>query len=197
MDTAYAASPTRSCVVSFMADEAAKLAIVNAVDEPIATIKVQHICDRCGISRGTFYNHFHSKYDMRPWFLETVMQKTLDRIGRDLTWEEGVATFFEVAGAAERFNRMTAMGPEASVAAHRRRVIIATLESYRGVRPTKEQRLLIEHYVDCEARLCSRWCAGELPGDARVVRELFVASVPPWLYGAMEGDGCQRARCCA
>ena len=174
------------CVVSFLADDATKLAIVHAVDKPIDSITVGHICEQCGISRGTFYNHFHSKYAMHPWFMGVVMEQTLDRVGRGLSWIEGARSFLQVADCARRFNRMAGAGPYPELMGRRRRTLMDTLGRHRGVRPTKGQRLLVEHYVESEARLCARWCAGGLPDDVAAVAELFVASVPGWLQQSLQ-----------
>lgn len=44
------------------------------LERPIDTITVQTICDRAGYTRGTFYAHFHDRYEV----LESVEASVLD-----------------------------------------------------------------------------------------------------------------------
>lgn len=190
MDTAYII-PSNRHIVAFCAADATRLAIVDAVDEPVDTITVQHICEGCGISRGTFYNHFHSKYDIQPWFVQTVMEKTVDQVGRTVSWTQGIADYLYVLSCKERFNRCAGSRPEACdvLERHRRVAIAKTLETYRGMRLTKGQRLLVDHYVESEVRLCVRWFSGGLPNDLDALCDLFESSVPLWLHDALELPG--------
>lgn len=66
-----------------------RLRILKSVDRPLETITVNEICEKAGISRQTFYNHFESKRMLRSWWSECCEQRSLDRIGIDLSWEEG------------------------------------------------------------------------------------------------------------
>ena len=66
-----------------------RLRILKSVDKPLEIITVNDICENAGISRQTFYNHFESKYMLRSWLSEYCEQFSLDRIGIDLSWEEG------------------------------------------------------------------------------------------------------------
>ncbi len=41
------------------------------LEAPFEKIQVAHICDRCGMSRKSFYYHFKDKYDLVNWIFDT------------------------------------------------------------------------------------------------------------------------------
>lgn len=174
-------------VVVLPPETATKVRILNAVDRPLESLTVKQICEACGIARSTFYSHFESKFDLFPWLLESTMRETLDLVGRTLTWRQGIEGYLELLGYASRFTRLAAepWRPASPLAQHRRAAIAQTL-AQRGVRPTAEQRLLVELYVDAEARFCLKWFAGELPLEGQTLARLFEEQVPTWLHEALE-----------
>lgn len=38
---------------------------------PFDKVQVQHICERCGMNRKSFYYHFKDKYDLLNWIFDT------------------------------------------------------------------------------------------------------------------------------
>ena len=38
---------------------------------PFSSVSIAHICAPCGISRKSFYYHFHDKYDLVNWIFQT------------------------------------------------------------------------------------------------------------------------------
>lgn len=68
---------------------ATKLRIVCAIDRPIDEMTVSEICQKAGVSRQTFYNHFESKDELLPWWGIWCDTHYLAQIGRTYSWEEG------------------------------------------------------------------------------------------------------------
>ncbi len=172
-------------------EAATKLKIVAAVDRPIDKITVRQICEGCGIARSTFYSHFESKYDMFPWLVTTLMEQSVDRIGRGCTWTQGLADYLGLLRSSAGFLRYALAGWDnpAPLADHRRAAITQTLERCCGVHPTKEQRLLIGLYVDAEIHFCRQWCAGSLPLGGEALVALGESLVPAWLHDALASPG--------
>lgn len=54
----------------------------------LKTISVTQLTDYCGMSRGTFYNHFLDIYDLINWTFETDVVEPLQQYiaGHDKTW---------------------------------------------------------------------------------------------------------------
>lgn len=74
---------------SFQEGLPTKLRIIQAVDRPLEELSVNEICQKAGVSRQTFYNHFEGKHQLIAWWGIWVDSLYLDNVGRTLTWEEG------------------------------------------------------------------------------------------------------------
>ena len=72
-----------------------RIRIIEAIDRPIDELSIRDICARAHISKQTFYSRFSSKYDIANWFCARFEERTLNQIGRTLTWEEGVLAHFK------------------------------------------------------------------------------------------------------
>ena len=96
--------------------------IFHAVDRPIEELTVAAICRKAGVSKPTFYRHFDSKYDIARWISDFMNSMTLDEIGRTLTWDEGLESYFalglseleglrNVRGSATEYEKPARIGP--------------------------------------------------------------------------------------
>ena len=58
--------------------------------ESIDSISITYICDKCGITRKTFYNHFHDKYDLIDWIYRTEAVDYITLVGENCSWYDAV-----------------------------------------------------------------------------------------------------------
>ncbi|MBD7910576.1 TetR-like C-terminal domain-containing protein [Clostridium sp. HBUAS56017] len=56
----------------------------------ISKITVKMVTDTCGVSRHTFYNHFHDVYDLLEWIFENEVIDELDECCNLSNWKNGV-----------------------------------------------------------------------------------------------------------
>ncbi len=85
------------------ADFRDKIAVLHAADSPLDRMTVSAICKKCGISRKKFYTLFESKYDIMYWYLDFCFSVSLYKIGRILTWREGITTCLELVEQERSF----------------------------------------------------------------------------------------------
>ena len=69
-----------------------KQALATALRElmeqvPFDKIQVQHICERCGMNRKSFYYHFKDKYDLLNWILIWKLCRLCGNICSQKAWE--------------------------------------------------------------------------------------------------------------
>lgn len=80
-----------------------RMRIMHAVDRPIREMTVEAICEKAGVSRQTFYNHFPSRRDLALWYSSFCDEHTLHEIGRSMTWREGFEAYFELLRREKAF----------------------------------------------------------------------------------------------
>lgn len=56
----------------------------------LSKITVKMVTDKCGVSRHTFYNHFHDVYDLLEWIFENEVIEELDECCNLEGWKYGV-----------------------------------------------------------------------------------------------------------
>lgn len=56
----------------------------------IRKISVQKLTDTCGVTRHTFYNHFHDIYELLGWIFEHEVIDELDECDGLSSWKEGL-----------------------------------------------------------------------------------------------------------
>lgn len=172
------------------ADET-KMRVFHAIDRPIEELTVEILCRKAGISKPTFYRHFESKYDVPIWFARFMCLETLDKIGRTLTWEEGLRGYFEIGIAELEHLRYTRAAPdmyEKIIAArekHRCRIIEETL-CMHGVEVTPLLSRAIKGYVKVELHFSEERVE---PGQSQNIDEIVTLAtsfIPPVLYDALK-----------
>ncbi|HBA93619.1 MAG TPA: hypothetical protein DCZ02_03275 [Ruminococcaceae bacterium] len=65
--------------------------------KPLDAITVKSVIDECGISRNTFYYHYHDIYDVLEDIFNDAINETLSIVGDDFDWE---LVFQRMAGNA-------------------------------------------------------------------------------------------------
>ncbi len=67
-------------------------------EKPLSHITVMDIASECGISRMTFYYHFHDIYDLIGWIISSDITKILSGRKTYDTWQEGFLSIFHAVG---------------------------------------------------------------------------------------------------
>ncbi len=58
---------------------------------PINKITVKMIVDECGVTRHTFYNHFHDIYELLEWIYDNEVIEELDQTCNIDHWQKGIS----------------------------------------------------------------------------------------------------------
>ena len=58
-------------------------------ERPLDKINVKDITDRCGLTRNTFYYHFHDVYDALDCYFENEIRQLMARYENDESWTGG------------------------------------------------------------------------------------------------------------
>ncbi len=73
----------RKSTKELLAESVLELSKEKSIDK----ITIREIVENCGMTSGTFYNHFKDKYDLIAWiYLYQVEEMTLDYLNRKESW---------------------------------------------------------------------------------------------------------------
>lgn len=171
-----------------------RLRILKSIDKPLEVISVNDICKKVGISRQTFYNYFESKYMLRSWWSEYCEQFTLDRIGINLSWEEGSIRYARLMLSPGNFIFKSASSNRAESEPYERILVdrrISALKNaclYRNIEITSDLEFAIQHYAQ-SLRLCGNEISAQGENAFAGINEIskrFVLIVPAVLYDALQ-----------
>lgn len=171
-----------------------RLRILKSVDKPLELITVNEICKKAGISRQTFYNHFESKYMLRSWWSEYCEHFTLDKIGIDLSWEEGSIRYVQMMLSLGNFIFLSAADNWADsepyeVAMLERRVrALEKACEFRGIEITPDLEYCMSLYAR-SLRLCGNEISAlgkEAFKGVNAISKWFILTVPALLYDALQ-----------
>lgn len=166
-----------------------KLKILRSIDCSLKTVSVRDICEKCGVSRATFYYHFKSKNEIPLWYSKLIQKFTLSEVGRTLSWDEGLRLHFGLLYKERDFyvSTIDMVGQDFSksnMRSHRRDCLIETLTRFRGIPHTEEFEFYIEAYIDIEMERAQRWFASGMAIAPDVFAHYLCNSVPKPLYEA-------------
>jgi len=172
---------------------AMKMRILHAVDRPLTDITVHEICEKCGISRQTFYYHFQSKQDIAYWHADLCQQLYLDEIGRTLGWSEALHSHFAMLAEERTFYQFVVThanphpGDGARMIAHREQTLLETLAEYHGIAdPTPTLRFCVRVYAHVESTFAIQWFRRGMDIDPAEFAEMIEAIVPAELHAALD-----------
>lgn len=176
----------------FLLDEGVddvRLSIIAAIDAPIEKLSVKEICKKAGVSKQTFYSRFTSKYHIANWYAEHCEKRSLNEVGRTLSWEEGLGLLFGAYEAHRSLFFNTSiqtkdLGMETKT--RRRRIVVETLERYRKVAITDELIFLIEAYLELEVFLAGAWFKANLSPASKTFTAYYIDCIPKKLYETMQ-----------
>lgn len=177
------------------ADYRDKIAVLHAADSPLDRMTVSAICKKCGISRKKFYSLFDSKYGIMYWYLDFCFSVSLYKIGRALSWQEGVATCLELVEQERPFfladyedivqKQQSYYWP---LKARRIEVIEETL-AHRGVPLTPTLQAEASVYSNLVPDLIRYWIQANDFASLDDYVGFWIDCVPRGLYRALAGMG--------
>lgn len=168
-----------------------RVAVMHVIDDPLEDLTVDDICKRCGISRSKFYEMFKSKYDIGYWYLDLVYKLTLGKIGRTLTWREGIVSCLELMDQERVYYRHTSRTPESVpnlywiVQGDRAEDLERVLRE-RGVAVTPKLRIEIKLYAELVDRLLRYWVETDQAGTVQQYADLWIDCIPNELFSSLE-----------
>ena len=63
-----------------------------AKHKSVEKITIQDIVQNCGLTKTTFYNHFHDKYDLAAWIYSTSAEKIMNQIDSNgYEWKDSLS----------------------------------------------------------------------------------------------------------
>lgn len=94
------------CYISIMED--LKRTLAQAFKEllckgPIEKITIKDITDKAGVTRTTFYNHFHDKYEILEWIIEEDILKSVEPLIENDLFPEMVVLVFSCLAKEKEF----------------------------------------------------------------------------------------------
>ena len=173
-----------------------KLSVVRALDElmreeSIDRISVAKICSLSGISRATFYRYFNDKFAIVEWYLRYIYARSVDRIGRTMSWYEGYFTcealisnnmdFFTNAAKSKDMNSLDQIAPRL-----RRDTLIRTITDYKELELTERLRFQVNAAVLAEVNLLPAWGYGKYTCSLEEVCHWMCDCVPRELFELLD-----------
>lgn len=147
--------------------------IALSKEEPLASITVSKLAQRCEISRGTFYNHFLDIYDLINWTFEVNVVEPLQHYieTHDGTWSGITRQCLEVMYAEREFycQAMAIRGQNC-------------LRDYMQERNLASWKMLIERYMGTE----KTFDAETLDFYERFVSRAIVDAIIEWARDGMK-----------
>jgi AcrR family transcriptional regulator len=166
-----------------------RIAVINAVDEPLVDMTVESICKKAGISKQTFYSRFSSKFDIANWLCRRYETMFLYEIGRTLSWEDGLSSLFSGYEQWRDFlylSSVRSLDDGTETKSRHREVLKETLVHYRDVPLNRDAAFLIEAYLEVEVFLVGEWFRSRMIPDAAEFARLFIDCIPRRFYELLQ-----------
>ena len=166
-----------------------KFNILHSLEKPIDDMSVGDICKKAGISRQTFYNHFESKYQIAYWFMDFAFTTFFERIGTDLSWNDGVLTTMEFIGSErEHLQHAFARNPEDNEVEpqlEKRKQKMLDLLSRNGAAINDEMIFYVNFHISQGNQLIVDWCLGTYELSPKLMAKYFTGCTPVAILQAM------------
>ena len=150
-------------------------------------ISVVDICEKAGISRQTFYNHFVDKFEIGQWFFDSIATQYLFEAGRSLSYHDANLLNNRAFAANRAFvEAMFQDNGYQSFLSYARRTRRATLEEtiteYKGVALTEDIKLLLDYHVEAETYLVTRWICEYPDKSPDSIADIHDRAIPAALF---------------
>jgi len=91
-------------------DYEAKVNILRSIDRRIEDISINELCEKCNISKQTFYKYFDSKYSIGMWYSDFCSSYFLYQAGRKYTWHEALSMHFAMLKKESQYLALSVTG---------------------------------------------------------------------------------------
>lgn len=158
---------------------------------PLDSVKVTDICEKAGISRRTFYNHFEDKHSIVSWFMDLTGAESYGQIGLTLSLEDGIRRLvytvepyrdFLAAASRSKYYGMT----YTQLARTSRRGLEQAAEAYLGEAISESLRLTIRYYASIPEAVITDWSKGVISCTAEEAADLILSLTPDHLIKLFE-----------
>ena len=150
---------------------------------PVDAITVRQITERCGVTRQTFYRNFLDKYDLINWYVDKLLARSFEHMGRGTTVLDSLEKKFTYIqeekaffAAAFRYDRQN------SLREHDFKLILAFYENLireKSGRPaTPEIHFLLEMYCQGSITMTVKWVLGGMGLTPSQFAGLLVRAMP-------------------
>ena len=150
--------------------EATRYRLARAMEEcmrqqPVDSITVTNIAEKCGVTRQTFYRNFLDKYDLINWYFGKLLERSFEHMGSGRTIAEGLErkfeyirkerVFFAAAFRADGTNSLKEHDFEAIMDFY-----MDVIEKKTGAPPPDDIRFLLELYCRGSVAMTVKWVLG-------------------------------------
>ena len=168
---------------------------------PLERVKVSHLCERMGVSRATFYEHFRDIFDVPTWYWDHLMSQSLYRMGIDQTcFDAHLKKFNLLLDNKEFFVHAYRCADYNSVCEHGGRVVKEYMVENalaNAERPFTEQELLEIDFYNTGAQYMTReWVRSGMVQTPRQMAELYQKFTPAFLIELLEPSASSGNRSC-
>ena len=156
-------------------------------DKPYSDIETSGICEKAFISRQTFYRYFQNKDNVVRWKTKQLLCDGIGRIGRDLSWEDGLTvtltgmyryrTFFSDLQYAEFVAQFIDYCTEVEEG-----LLIETISRYKYEPLTPLLEFQIESLCIAQGYMTRKWCIDNMQLSPREFASYLSSIVPYHLY---------------
>ena len=156
-------------------------------DKPYSDIETSEICEKAFISRQTFYRYFQNKDNVVRWKTKQLLCNGIGRIGRDLSWEDGLTvtlagmyryrTFFSDLQYAEFVAKFIDYCTEVEGG-----LFIETISRYKYEPLTPLLEFQIESLCIAQGYMTRKWCIDNMQLSPREFASYLSSIVPYHLY---------------
>lgn len=108
---------------------------------PFDAISTKALCESANVSRQTFYNYFTDKYAMLEWYFDYVFSQSPSKIGRSLSWYEGILAMAQAGYENRQFTENIGTGNDEirrMVTQRWKETLVDTLVNYKHELLTEE-----------------------------------------------------------
>ena len=180
----------------FDSDYDIKMQIVAALADlmkssPLEKITVKSICDRAGISRTTFYNHFKDKYDVIQWHALLIAKISIYQGGRTMSLHDAYTKNFNEMLKYRDFYVTTYRSKKFSdarknIVEARRQSILQTIKDYKHVEPSESLMFKIDYVSNAEPEMVANWIIDGMVTPVDTMVDLLLEVLPKDLRKLMD-----------
>ncbi len=178
---------------AFEGNDEVRLRVLRAIREPIEEMTVSQISAEAGIARQKFYDLFATKYDIAYWYLSLAETCYIYEIGRSLSLEEGLPSFFafleaERPSLSNAFERNPDKRELRARLARTENEILWTIQS-KGISVDEDLKFCVAYTVESANCLVAGWCIHEAEESAAVIARRLIMCIPQRLADLVALEG--------